>query len=1108
MSDANYYYVNGQPVPLVTEPGVYGVKFKPGARTTTALSPQAQRVLRIESEHIDFIPNYGIQVYRTSSDRNAVPTLKREGIVEFATPAFRRSPESEDLMFATNRFVVQFKPDVTAEQITQLNEQYHVYSVEPLGYAENGYLLEVQRGASGTDVVAIANAYFESGLTLFAHPDFVKKLHRRTVTSDRQVSARPRSNSNYLEQQWHLKVARVIEAWEIAGLAHPQGSPDITIAIMDDGVDILHPEFDLPLADGKPKVAQQYDFSGNVTDGTPKTSQDNHGTACAGVATAGGIKAYGAAPGCKLMAVRTPEYLGVADEAKMFQWAAVRGADVISCSWGPQDGIGAVEPLADSTRAAIRHCLTKGRQGKGIAICWAAGNGSESLDKDGQPRDGYAANPDVMAIAASTSKETQSWYSDYGPEICVCAPSSGDRDAGEQSIFTVDRRGNAGYNSGSASQGDASGYYTNDFGGTSSAAPLVAGITALLLSADPDLTPAEIREVLQQTADRIGNTEDYDAQGHSEKYGYGRVNACAAVQAVLKGGVFEPQPEPKPEPEPQSSTQPSIQAPASLARTDAAPTFEVDPSPNAFYIVEVATESELLDITNHDSDRSKQNFYGSWSDHDAHFSDPQYQLPEPVWDSLKSSDRLYYRIGTTTAATNWDNYIPSTTDEEAANAPYIEIVDTVTESSDRDEIDSPADSSEESNESIDSTDPFADSIDSEDVTEADSSDSTSDSFDDSSNGDASSDAEPEDTDSTSGGSKEGDLTDSDASDSSDSVNDGAIKDVIDQPVSSGDPLNTAGSPTPPRTAPGTTGSQAGVGYTMYEDEVRLGGTLAWRNNNPGNIRPGQFTDSHGAIGKGWGFAVFPNEATGMAAIVALLKTQTYQSLTLKGAIFKYAPPSDNNNSDAYVGFIKKQTGLDPNRLMSSLSDSELEAMAGAIRTVEGWKAGTTYSCTTPNAPDWARQALGCPALIARKRLSELMPRGMQMQHTPPAIEGPETYDRTQPAPTFLVMPGDNAFYAVEVATESKLFNRANYEAQRSPQTFFGSWQDSLQPAYITTTYTLPESVWAQLRQANTLYYRMMTTASDSTEWINYQASTPDQQASDASAIQLKPRLET
>jgi len=253
------------------------------------------------------------------------------------------------------------------------------------------------------------------------------------------------------------------------------------------------------------------------------------------------LGASGVAPAARLMPIRLYSGLGSQREADAFRWAADHGADVISCSWGPKDGRwwNLNDPLHQTsvqlppnTRLAIDYAVTQGRGGKGCVVLFAAGNGNESVDNDG-----YASYAKVIAVAACNDTSKRSVYSDFGNAVWCAFPSS---DSGyapfnhpdplTPGIWTVDRVGSAGYNTGGNGNGDAAGMFTNSFGGTSSACPGAAGVVALMLSVNPSLTSGEVKELIKQACDRIDpQGGQYDVNGHSAKYGYGRLNARTAV---------------------------------------------------------------------------------------------------------------------------------------------------------------------------------------------------------------------------------------------------------------------------------------------------------------------------------------------------------------------------------------------------------------------------------------------------------------------------------------------------------------------------------------------------------------------------------------------------
>ena len=133
-----------------------------------------------------------------------------------------------------------------------------------------------------------------------------------------------------------------------------------------------------------------------------------------------------------------------------------------------------------------------------------------------------AAFPQVISVGASTNFDCRAAYSQFGPELDLLAPSSGG--GLTDAVVTTDRTGSAGY---------AAGDYFSDFGGTSSAAPLAAGVAGLVLSRNPGLTSAKVREILERSADKVNpGLAAYDASGHSDRYGYGRIDAQRALAST------------------------------------------------------------------------------------------------------------------------------------------------------------------------------------------------------------------------------------------------------------------------------------------------------------------------------------------------------------------------------------------------------------------------------------------------------------------------------------------------------------------------------------------------------------------------------------------------
>ncbi len=130
-----------------------------------------------------------------------------------------------------------------------------------------------------------------------------------------------------------------------------------------------------------------------------------------------------------------------------------------------------------------------------------------------------------------------------------------------------------------------------------------------------------------------------------------------------------------------------------------------------------------------------------------------------------------------------------------------------------------------------------------------------------------------------------------------------------------------------------------IHYPDGSAQTRIDGSRSWRNHNPGNIITGTFANTHGAIGNNHGFAVFPREATGHTASMALLKTRSYRNLTVDAAIYQRSPPPENDTPRLQEA-IRKIGGFTGNEILRDLNDAQLQRLLEAIMRMEGWRTGT------------------------------------------------------------------------------------------------------------------------------------------------------------------------
>jgi subtilisin family serine protease/subtilisin-like proprotein convertase family protein len=347
----------------------------------------------------------------------------------------------------------------------------------------------------------------------------------------------PRLNDPHYDKQWYLENRdsdgaslgldlNVRAAWPVAT------GEDVTVAIADDGVEWSHPEFSR-----RAQHDLHFDFSNGTTNGLPVIEDDVHATAVAGLALAERDNALGMA--------------GVAPDARVASWKIFRGSllapsdeqlmdmfqyrsNVVAVqnhSWGNSSRA----PIAPTflEQVGISNAVSLGRDGRGVVMVRSAGNGREQRSNVND--DGYASDPHVIAVTAVRRDGRVADYSNPGACVLVAAPGG----AFDALLFTTDRRGTNGFNTGTYSDDFADYVFSFAIRGTSFAAPQIAGVAALLLSANSNLSVRDVQLILA-LASRHFDLADPDLRANgaglliSHNIGFGVPDAGHAVELARR----------------------------------------------------------------------------------------------------------------------------------------------------------------------------------------------------------------------------------------------------------------------------------------------------------------------------------------------------------------------------------------------------------------------------------------------------------------------------------------------------------------------------------------------------------------------------------------------
>lgn len=415
---------------------------------------------------------------------------------------------SGDIFITTDLVALQLDPDIPEDDALQILRKYDLRLVRRFNFARNTFEARLPVGVPLPDIIHTLQQ--TDYLFRFAEPVLLEIITGRMKPEDpeydRQWQHFNDSSSGGLtgadihsEAAWNFTRGRSAER-------------PMRIAVIDNGMQIDHPDLKDGIVGGGYYSShnQQSPTFVRYKPGMTDFPVNNHGTFCMGMAGArmnNGHGGCGSAPEADLIAIACfNDQVGTQETlARAIAYAAnprnedaqadvANGADVISCSLGPN---GADWELKAALRLVIESDVKKGRNGLGTPIFWAVSNGNYEIE-----RDLVCSHQDVIAVGRSNRNDVADG-SAFGPKLEFLAPGA--------DVYGT-------------RSGSAHGFGT----GTSYAAPLAAGVAALVLARNPAMTRAELLERLRNSCDKIGGVT-YDANGHHTEYGYGRINAEKAV---------------------------------------------------------------------------------------------------------------------------------------------------------------------------------------------------------------------------------------------------------------------------------------------------------------------------------------------------------------------------------------------------------------------------------------------------------------------------------------------------------------------------------------------------------------------------------------------------
>lgn len=479
-----FYYCKGKKIPLMEESGRFSLTVNLSDNKSRGSEFSVVREISVVREVKD--NSFRILVCKDESQEYsscAAPSLKerlssisKDAII---SPCYKS--ENGDNIVLTPYLNVKLKNSADYHLLEKVANENNLTIVSQDKFLPLWYILSVTTETKGTSL-EIANRLYETG-------QFEESLADFSSENDAFCSYDP-----FVMQQWGLYNAdyenvdiSICSAWNYAT------GRGIKIGILDSGVDVNHID-----------LARNIDsLSFDTESGTsPSILYDTHGTHCAGIAAAvrnNGIHIAGVAPDAKIVSISNSLNSTTNSRLKRADgivWAYMNGVDVISNSWGSSTEHSAIEE-------AISDALKYGRNGKGCIIVFSAGNSNNKVPV------AYPANCNdkIIAVGAIDKRGILADFSQTGNKLDVVAP-------GVDILSTIP------------------GNITDSDSGTSMACPHVAGLAALILERNPELTVTQVSDIIEKNTTKIGMSSYNETRKNgtwNSYYGYGLINAYKAL---------------------------------------------------------------------------------------------------------------------------------------------------------------------------------------------------------------------------------------------------------------------------------------------------------------------------------------------------------------------------------------------------------------------------------------------------------------------------------------------------------------------------------------------------------------------------------------------------